>query len=160
MQPAPSPHRENWAALVLPQAVKPPATGGAGMTNCEGARPLLDEIGEPDGSGRIAARRRVPEDEPFFAGHFPALPVVPGVFMLEALAECARRSLPPGATLASAPLVRFRRRVSPGETLELTVTPSGGEGDRRRFDAVAAVQGQAAVQATLEFRLEAGTSGR
>ena len=142
------------------------------MTRFEGLRPLLDEIGDEIGDqiggeigenaaeapSRLTARRRVPEDEPFFAGHFPAMPVVPGVFMLEALAECARRSLPPGATLASAPLVRFRRRVSPGETLELSVTPTGGEGDRRRFDAVASVEGQAAVQATLEFRAGTGIS--
>ena len=134
------------------------------MTRFEGARPLLDEIGDEIGedageaSPRLTARRHVPEDEPFFAGHFPAMPVVPGVFMLEALAECVRRSLPPGATLASAPLVRFRRRVSPGETLELSVTPTGGEGDRRRFDAVASVEGRAAVQATLEFRVGTGTS--
>lgn len=128
------------------------------MTSLDGARPLLDQIGEPDSDGRVAARRRIPENEPFFSGHFPAMPVVPGVFMVEALAECARRSLRSGAAFASAPLVRFRRRVSPGETLELSVTPSGGEGDRRRFLAVASVEGQVAVQATLEFRLGAGDS--
>ena len=132
------------------------------MTSLEGAPPLLDETPAvaDEAPGAITGRRHVPEDEPFFAGHFPAMPVVPGVFMVEALAECARRSLPPGATLASAPLVRFRRRVSPGETLEFRVTPAGAEGDRRRFDAVASVDGQAAVQATLEFRVEAGTSER
>ena len=132
------------------------------MTSLEGAPPLLDETPAVDGEapGAITARRHVPGDEPFFAGHFPAMPVVPGVFMVEALAECARRSLPRGATLASAPLVRFRRRVSPGDTLEFRVTPAGTEGGRRRFDAVASVDGQAAVQATLEFRVEAGTSER
>ncbi|MXX87594.1 MAG: 3-hydroxyacyl-[acyl-carrier-protein] dehydratase FabZ [Acidobacteria bacterium] len=132
------------------------------MTSLEGAPPLLDETPavEDEAPGAITGRRRVPEDEPFFAGHFPAMPVVPGVFMVEALAECARRSLAPGATLASAPLVRFRRRVSPGETLEFRVTPATPQGDRRRFDAVASVEGQAAVQAILEFRVEAGTSER
>lgn len=127
------------------------------MTSLDGARPLLDEppAAEGDPVARITARRRLPEDEPFFAGHFPAMPVVPGVFMLEALAECVRRKLPPGAMLASVPLVRFRRRVVPGETLEFTVTPAGGEGDRRRFDAIAAVDGQTAAQATLEFRTRA-----
>jgi len=132
------------------------------MTSLEGAPPLLDETPavEDEASGSITGRRRVPENEPFFAGHFPAMPVVPGVFMVEALAECVRRSLPPGAMLASAPLVRFRRRVSPGETLEFRVTPAGTEGDRRRFDAVASVDGQAAVQATLEFRVAARTSER
>ncbi|MDE2971910.1 MAG: 3-hydroxyacyl-[acyl-carrier-protein] dehydratase FabZ [Acidobacteriota bacterium] len=132
------------------------------MTSLEGAPPLLDETPavEDEASGSITGRRHVPEDEPFFAGHFPAMPVVPGVFMVEGLAECARRSLPRGATLASAPLVRFRRRVSPGETLEFRVMPATPEGDRRRFDAVASVDGQAAVQAILEFRVEAGTSER
>lgn len=130
------------------------------MTSLDGAGPLLDRIEGPDAAGRVAGRRRVPEDEPFFAGHFPAMPVVPGVFMVEALAECARRSLPPGATLASAPLVRFRRRVGPGETLELQVTPAEAEGERRRFDAVASVDGQTAVQATLEFLVEAGAPER
>ena len=126
------------------------------MTSLDGAGPLLDEIEGPDAAGRVTARRRVPEDEPFFAGHFPAMPVVPGVFMVEALAECARRSLPPGARLASLPLVRFRRRVGPGETLELEVTPAEAEGERRRFDAVASVDGRTAVQAILEFQVEAG----
>ena len=126
------------------------------MTSLDGAGPLLDEIEGPDAAGRVTARRRIPEDEPFFAGHFPAMPVVPGVFMVEALAECARRSLPPGARLASLPLVRFRRRVGPGETLELEVTPAEAEGERRRFDAVASVDGRTAVQAILEFQVEAG----
>ena len=138
------------------------------MTSLEGAPPLLDDTpaveGEAQssrwGSGAITAHRHVPEDEPFFAGHFPAMPVVPGVFMVEALAECARRSLPSGATLASTPLVRFRRRVGPGETLEFRVTPAAREGELRRFDAVASVDGQAAVQATLEFRVEAGAPER
>lgn len=130
------------------------------MTSLDGAGPLLDEIEGPDAAGRVSARRYVPEDEPFFAGHFPAMPVAPGVFMVEALAECARRSLPPGATLASAPLVRFRRRVNPGETLELQVTPAEGEGERRRFDAIASVDGRTAVQAILEFRVQVGVPGR
>lgn len=130
------------------------------MTSLDGTRHLLDEVGEPGGDApvRITARRRVPEDEPFFEGHFPAMPVVPGVFVLEALAECVRAALAPGATLTAAPQVRFRRRVSPGETLDLTVTAAGGEGDRRRFHGVASVDGERAVQATLEFRV--GTSRR
>ena len=126
------------------------------MTSVDGVRPLLDETpasedGEP---ARIVARRCVPEDEPFFAGHFPATPVVPGVFVLEALAECVRRVLGPGTALASAPLVKFRRRVSPGDTLDLVVAAAGGGGGRRRFDAVASVDGQRAVEATLEFLVE------
>ena len=129
------------------------------MTSLAGERPLLDEIGETetDVPVRVSARRHFPDDEPFFAGHFPAMPVVPGVFVLEALAECVRQKFLPGARLVGAPLVRFRRRVSPGETLELTATPVGGEDGRQRFDGLASVDGQRAVQATLEFRI--GTGG-
>ena len=130
------------------------------MTSLAGAPPLLDAtpaVGD-EAPGSITGRRRVPEDEPFFAGHFPAMPVVPGVFMVEGLAECARRFLPAGARLVAAPLVKFRRRVGPGETLEFAVTPADPEGDRRRFDAVASVDGKPAVQAILEFRVEAGAS--
>lgn len=129
------------------------------MTNLEGTRPLLDETPAVagDAPGSITARRHVPAEEPFFAGHFPAMPVVPGVFMVEALAECARSALPPGAMLASVRLVRFRRPVRPGETLDLRVTSVETDDERGCFDAVASVEGRAAVQATLEFRMEGET---
>lgn len=131
------------------------------MTSSDGARPLLDEVGEPDeeaGRPRIRARRLVPDDEPFFAGHFPGMPVVPGVFVLEALAGCSRRLLParaPGADrgwmLVAAPAVRFRRRVIPGDTLELAAVRIGGGPSRPRFRTQASVGGHRAVEATLEF---------
>ena len=77
--------------------------------------------------------------------------------MVEALAECARSALPPGAMLASVRLVRFRRPVRPGETLDLRVTSVETDDERGCFDAVASVEGQAAVQATMEFRMEGET---
>ncbi len=131
------------------------------MTSFEGVRPLLDEIelgsGESDPL-RIVAKRRFPEQEPFFAGHFPGAPVVPGVFVLEAFAECARRFLAdrfPSAAgswvLLEVPAVRFRRRVLPGDTLELTVVPTGTEGAVHRFEATAAIAGQRAVQSVLHL---------
>ena len=85
--------------------------------------------------------------------------MVPGVFVVEALAECARRFLaarhpaPEGRwTLLAAPAVRFRRRVVPGDTLELTALHTGGRGagstvsrPPRRWKA------SGAVQAALHF---------
>ena len=136
------------------------------MKTSDRTRPLLDAIGEiedENGCPRITARRLVAEDEPFFAGHFPAMPVVPGVFVVEALAECARRLLErrgagAAATLAGAPSVRFRRRILPGDSLELTVARTVSEGCRHRFRALASVNGRPAVEATLEVVVAPGAA--
>ena len=127
-------------------------------------RPLTDEIGEPETGGdrpRIQGRRRFPVDEPFFEGHFPGMPVVPGVFMVEALAACAARLLaglpeaqarpgrPPGLRAISS--VRFRRRVGPGDLLDLEAVLVGRDGAVFHIAAEARVGSHRAVEATLEF---------
>ncbi len=157
------------------------------MTGPESPRPLLDRVFPPapdgaeaaaapegmekgaalggasgpgGGPGRAAFRgeRCFPADEPFFAGHFPGLPVVPGVFLLEALAECARRSLAAEHpdrrfVLAGVTGVRFRRRVEPGDRVHFEAWPAAdADSGWGRFRAEASVSGQRAVEATLEFR--------
>lgn len=129
------------------------------------SRPLLDEIlgtDEDGGRPRLRARRRLLADEPVFAGHFPGLPVVPGVFVVEALAECARRllvarGLGPAAALVGAPRVRFRRPVVPGDLLDLAATLTQSEGDGFRFGALASVDGRPAVVADLLLAVAPGT---
>ncbi|MBU1080444.1 MAG: 3-hydroxyacyl-ACP dehydratase FabZ [Spirochaetes bacterium] len=97
---------------------------------------FVDEV-ESSG-GRIAAKRLFRPEEPFFAGHFPGYPVVPGVLLVETLAqaggvgsmlaarEAAREtgSPPePGLTffLATVSNVKFRRQVRPGELFEMEI---------------------------------------
>ena len=143
------------------------------MTATPAPRPLLDP--DPAG-GPFRGRRSFPADEPFFAGHFPGLPVVPGVFLLEAMAECVRAGLAEEDTglaeedtglaeedtglaenlrLRGATGVRFRRRIEPGdrvdfEARESEADPASSAGGRR-FRAEALVDGRRAVEATLEF---------
>lgn len=150
----------------------PPAPDGAeGAAAPEGMEKGAETggaSGPGGGPGRAAFRgeRCFPADEPFFAGHFPGLPVVPGVFLLEALAECARRSLAAEHpdrrfVLAGVTGARFRRRVEPGDRVQFEARPatasdsgpdSGVDSGAGRFRAEASVNGQRAVEATLEFR--------
>lgn len=122
------------------------------MTASPAPRPLLDPGADAEG---LRGRRSFPADEPFFAGHFPGLPVVPGVFLLEAMAECVRAGAGGRLRLRGATGVRFRRRIEPGDRVEFEAReaeadPASPPG-RRRFRAEALVEGRRAVEATLEF---------
>jgi 3-hydroxyacyl-[acyl-carrier-protein] dehydratase len=99
-------------------------------------------------------------DEPFFAGHFPGRPTLPGVLMVEALAQLGGIAvLADPRFTGKLPLfggidrARFRRQVSPGETLELEVllgrlSARAGTGHGR-----AHVGGETACEAELLFVL-------
>ncbi|HEY1852820.1 MAG TPA: 3-hydroxyacyl-ACP dehydratase FabZ [Candidatus Binataceae bacterium] len=88
---------------------------------------LIDRVLELDGE-RTLTLKNVTVNEPFFTGHFPQLPVMPGVLIVEALAQSAailalgiigtRRSL---FMLTGIDKVRFRRRVVPGDQLKMEV---------------------------------------
>ncbi len=89
-------------------------------------------------AGRCVAERTFPAEEPFFAGHFPGAPVVPGVILVEALAQTlAYLALTqhPGQTvlLTGVDGCRIRRPVRPGETVTLSI-----EVERQRLGIVQA----------------------
>lgn len=77
---------------------------------------------------RIVGERTFPPEEPMFAGHFPAYPVVPGVILVESMAQCGGAGVVEAGLcdcqiifLASITDVKFRRQVRPGETVRMEV---------------------------------------
>lgn len=103
--------------------------------------------------------KNVSFNEPFFQGHFPAEPVMPGVLIIEALAQAAAVALaadpdqPSGGTgyLTGIEKARFRRKVVPGDQLRLTGSIVQNRRGLVKVDAVALVGSEVAASASLSF---------
>lgn len=74
----------------------------------------------------------VPDDSPFFEGHFPGQPILPAIGQLAILAELVRRASGSTATLAGVDGLRLGRRVTPGDRVEVTLA-TGAAGDTIAF---------------------------
>ena len=119
---------------------------------------LLDEVVELEPGVRAVARKLVRDDEWYLAGHFPGRPIVPGVLIVEAMAqtgavavladEANRGKL---ALFAGIDDVRFKRIVQPGDELELTCELERVRGPIGRGKATASVDGELAARGTLTF---------
>jgi len=89
---------------------------------------FVDEIVEAD-SGKITAKRKFPQSEYFFKGHFPEYPVVPGVILVETMAQSGGAGLRKTGVLgedalfffATVDKVKFRRQVRPGEEVRCEI---------------------------------------
>lgn len=111
--------------------------------------------------GRFATGRwRLSGDEPFFAGHFPGRPTLPGVLMVEALAQLGAVAVLTDQRFSDKlPLfggiekARFRRQVVPGETLDLELCVGRLSSRAGRGHGRAHVDGQTACEADLLFVL-------
>jgi len=119
---------------------------------------LIDRVIELDPGRRVVALKQITANEPQFTGHFPGRPIMPGVLILEALAQAgavAVLTLPEYrgklALFAGIDEARFRRTVVPGDTLRLEVTVEKLRGMFGRAQAVASVDGESAAEATLSF---------
>ena len=120
---------------------------------------LVDRIVEYDPDAkRIVGIKGVTANEWFFQGHFPGLPVMPGVFQVEALAQtmAVYVAKQPGfgdriGLFAGIDEVRFKRIVAPGDTLRLEVTMEKLGSRFGRGRGVASVDGEVACEGLLSF---------
>ena len=119
---------------------------------------LIDRVVELEPGKRVVAMKNVTANEPQFTGHFPGRPIMPGVLMVEALAQAGAVAvllLPEYrgklALFAGIDECRFRRTVLPGDTLRLEVTLEKLRGVFGRGRGVASVDGEVAVEATISF---------
>ena len=119
---------------------------------------FLDEVTVLEPGSRVVARKRVRDDEWFLTGHFPGRPIMPGVIIVEAMAqtgavavladEANRGKL---ALFAGINDVRFKRMVLPGDELELICEVERMRGPVGRGKATATVDGELAARGTLMF---------
>ena len=119
---------------------------------------FVDEVTELVPGERVRGRWRLRGDEPFFEGHFPGLPTVPGVLMCEAIAQLGAVALLSDERYAGRlPLfggldrARFRRQVRPGDTLELEVEMTRLSSRAGRGSGRALLDGKVAAECDLMF---------
>jgi 3-hydroxyacyl-[acyl-carrier-protein] dehydratase len=127
---------------------------------------LVDRVVELVVGERITALKNVSMNEPFFPGHYPHHPVMPGVLIIEALAQAA--AILSFKTMGEQPSddsvyyfvgidgARFKRPVSPGDQLALEVSILTTKRGIWKYSAVAKVDGQVAAEAELMCTLRKG----
>ena len=118
---------------------------------------LLDRVLDLDPGKRIVAAKNVTFNEHYFQGHFPGQPVMPGVLILEAMAQAGGILIVPddGSAagkdfyLASISNAKFRRTVVPGDQLILEVTAQHARRNFRKLSCKAEVEGSVVAEADL-----------
>jgi len=119
---------------------------------------LVDRIEEIEPGVRAVGLKNVTQNEPFFQGHFPDYPVMPGVLIIEAMAQVGAVGVMAGgehrdrlALFAGIDGVRFRRQVLPGDILKMEVEITRLKGTVGRGKGRATVDGERVCEAELMF---------
>ncbi len=122
---------------------------------------LVDRILEVEPGKRVRGLKNVTMNEPFFQGHYPGTPIMPGVLILEAMAQTGSVILLSAGSdhdklplLGSIDSVKFRRQVVPGDQLISEVELLWYRNDVGRIKAVATVDGEVAAQMEMTFMLK------
>jgi len=126
---------------------------------------LVDKVIDIDGTSSATGIKNVTMNEPHFQGHFPGNPIMPGVTIVEAMAQTSAVMV--GATMGLVEnnlLVyfmaidgcKFRRKVVPGDVLEMKVETTRGKpgGKVWKFKGVATVEGEMAAEAEFTAMMD------
>lgn len=121
---------------------------------------LLDRIEEIVEGEKIVAIKNVTMNEPFFVGHYPGEPVMPGVLIIEALAQAGAVAIlsmeefkGKNPYFGAIDKAKFRKKVVPGDTLKLEVTFIKLRGNAGVGKGIAYVDGKKAAEAEITFMI-------
>ncbi|HIV73590.1 MAG TPA: 3-hydroxyacyl-ACP dehydratase FabZ [Candidatus Pseudogracilibacillus intestinigallinarum] len=122
---------------------------------------LVDKVLEIEEAKRVVGLKNVTVNEPFFQGHFPEYPVMPGVLILEALAQVGAIAVlnvednkGKIGFLAGIDKCRFKRQVKPGDQLRLEVEITRMKGAIGKGKGIATVDGEVACEAEIMFAIQ------
>ncbi|SDG28696.1 3-hydroxyacyl-ACP dehydratase FabZ [Alloyangia pacifica] len=126
---------------------------------------LVDKVVEIDGTSSAVGVKNVTMNEPHFQGHFPGLPIMPGVTIVEAMAQTTAVMVGVALDLADKDLkvyfmgidkCKFRRKVVPGDVLKMKVRTLRGKpgGKVWKFEGIAEVDGELACEAEFTAMMD------
>jgi len=126
---------------------------------------LVDKVVDIDGTSSALGIKNVTMNEPHFQGHFPGTPIMPGVKIVEAMAQTAAVMVGVTLELADKNMLiyfmgidkcKFRRKVIPGDVLEMKLTTLRGKpgGKVWKFSGIATVDGELAAEAEFSAMMD------
>lgn len=126
---------------------------------------LVDRVVDIDGTSSAVGLKNVTMNEPHFQGHFPGTPIMPGVTIVEAMAQTSAVMVGVSLGLADKEMLiyfmsidkcKFRRKVIPGDVLRMELTTLRGKpgGKVWKFGGVATVEGELAAEAEFTAMLD------
>ena len=118
---------------------------------------MVDRITDIDGDNAAVGIKNVTINEPYFAGHFPSMPIMPGVLLIEGMAQTAGaicilargKESPKVVYFMTIDQAKFRRPVFPGDTVEYHVRKIRNRSNIWKFSAEALVGGTKVAEATI-----------